>query len=754
MNRKQLIDSEASGALMRHEAAYSAQPSDAEEPAPNVFAGVWRHRWAVLAITIFCVIGAVIYLRVIPPSYSVTSQIYIEAPANLPQLTGVSGPVDTSGDGYLWTQVAVMQSPAVCGAAAKLLMPNANEEELHQLTNDLRNNLSPDVGRRDNVISLAYTDKSPDDAATDVNAITKAYIDYSTKTHGDSSREMMNALDAEKTDYEVQLHKERDAEADFQKAHPELRYMTGPNGSNIIGTQLAKLYDNLTTDEMALANSTAELDAANSVKDDLPKLAQQASSQNYAGSAATNAEMNNDAKILSDAEARLATYKGELGQDNPLYRRDAALVVEIRAKLQELEQRYGQEYITFLEGQKLHGQEQVKAMKAEIDASEKDSDATAANSDAADYSKLENEVAATEKLVEELDQTVKGLNVAAIISQIPRITILAPGRGEDSVRTPPPGVVLALTLAAGLACGAGFALIREKLDHRVRSAEEIAGLLGLPVIGIVPHMKRGLTPLARAQAVHWDPMSEVSEAYRAVRTAVHFGVPAGQARTIVVTSPTPGDGKSTLASNLAISMAQAGKHTLLLDADFRRPVQHKMFELKDESGLTAVLAGHEPLSKAVRRTVVEGLDLLPAGPLPLNPSELLNGESFASILEELSQKYDHIVIDCPPVIAVTDARILGAVCDLSLLVLRAGKTTRQGAELARSGLLSVGSRLLGVIVNDVPRGEEQYGYYGSYVYQSGNGNRARIGDENGSSTNGHSSARRRRLPSPSGIDSM
>jgi capsular exopolysaccharide synthesis family protein len=754
MNRKQLIDSEASGALMRHEAAYSAPKLEAEEAAPNIFAGIWRHRWAVLAITILFVIGAVFYLRVIPPSYSVTSQIYIEAPASLPTLTGVPGAVDTSGNEYLWTQVAVMQSPAVCSAAAKLLMPNANDEELHQLTNDLRNNLSPDVGRRDNVISLVYTDKNPDDAATNVNAITNAYIDYATKTHGDSSQKMMDALNTEKTAYENQLHKERDAEADFKKAHPELQYTTGANGSNIFGTQLAKLYDNLTTDEMALANATAELDAAKFVKDDLPKLVQQATSQNYPGSAATNAEMNNDAKIESDAEGRLAGDKGNLGVDNPFYRRDAALVVEMQAKLQVLEQRYGQEYIGYLEGLKLHAEAQVKAMKAEIENAEQDSAATAANADAADYSKLENEVAATEKLVDQMDQTINGLSVAAHISQIPNVTILAPGRGEDAVRTPQPSVLLVLTLAAGLASGAGFALIREKLDHRVRSAEEIAGLLGLPVIGVVPHMKRGLTPLARAQAVHWDPMSEVSEAYRAVRTAVHFGVPAGQARTIVVTSPTPGDGKSTLASNLAISMAQAGKHTLLLDADFRRPVQHKMFELKDESGLTAVLAGHEPLSKAVRRTVVEGLDLLPAGPLPLNPSELLNGESFASILEELSQKYDHIVIDCPPVIAVTDARILGALCDLSLLVLRAGKTTRQGAELARSGLLSVGSRLLGVIVNDVPRGEEQYGYYGSYAYQSGNGNRPRIGDENGSSANGHSSARRRRLPSPSGIDSM
>jgi capsular exopolysaccharide synthesis family protein len=248
----------------------------------------------------------------------------------------------------------------------------------------------------------------------------------------------------------------------------------------------------------------------------------------------------------------------------------------------------------------------------------------------------------------------------------------------------------------------------------------------------------------------------VAEAYRAVRTALHFGVPNGHAKTIVVTSPAPGDGKSTLASNLAITMAQAGKHTLLLDADFRRPVQHRLFEVPDDSGLTSVLAGQEPLNKAIHRTLVEGLDLLPAGPMPLNPSELLNGEAFGEILDELSQKYDHIVLDCPPVMAVTDARILGAVCDVTILVLRAGKTTRKAAELSRAGLLSVKARLIGCVVNDVPKGEQHYGYYGDYTYTPME-TRRRLTDENAAASdesNGRSnSTRARRLPSPSNAES-
>jgi capsular exopolysaccharide synthesis family protein len=220
-------------------------------------------------------------------------------------------------------------------------------------------------------------------------------------------------------------------------------------------------------------------------------------------------------------------------------------------------------------------------------------------------------------------------------------------------------------------------------------------------------------------AVHLDPRSEVAESYRTIRTAVYFtGHGAGnRAKTLLVTSPEPGDGKTTSASNLAIAIAQTGRNILLLDADFRKPTQHKNLDVKDSVGLSSVLAGIETLDRAIQRTGVEGLDILPCGPIPENPSEILNSQEFGELIDRLALKYDHILFDSPPCNLVTDARILGAVCDASILVLRAEKSTRKAAEHARNALLSVGSNLLGVIVNDVPRGKgyEVYGgqYYGT-----------------------------------------
>jgi capsular exopolysaccharide synthesis family protein len=220
--------------------------------------------------------------------------------------------------------------------------------------------------------------------------------------------------------------------------------------------------------------------------------------------------------------------------------------------------------------------------------------------------------------------------------------------------------------------------------------------------------------MAQGRRVDNEPAGDLAETYRTIRTAVFFGTPERESRTILVTSPGPGEGRSTFASNLAIAMAQTGKRVLLLDADFRRPVQHRVFEARPGFGLSTVLAGREPVEKVIQATPVPGLDLLPVGPIPSNPAEMLNSPTFTEVLEDLSVRYEHVVIDSPAVMAVADARILAAQCSVTVLVLRAGLSTRRAAAAARQALHSVGAHLLGVVINDVPRSRDPYGDYGGY----------------------------------------
>jgi len=315
--------------------------------------------------------------------------------------------------------------------------------------------------------------------------------------------------------------------------------------------------------------------------------------------------------------------------------------------------------------------------------------------------------------------------------------------------SPKSGQTLGLAAIIGVVLGGMLALIRDKMDNRLRTIEEVQSIVGLPILGVIPRMPGRRTAVARAMAVHLDPRSEVSEAYRTVRTAVYFGAGSGsRAKTLLVTSPEPGDGKTTSASNLAIAIAQTGRNILLLDADFRKPTQHKNLDVKDSVGLSSVLAGIETLERAIQRTGVEGLDILPCGPIPENPSEILNSQEFGELIDRLALKYDHILFDSPPSNLVTDARILGAVCDASILVLRAEKSTRKAAEHARNAMLSVGANLLGVIVNDVPRGKGYEVYGGSYYGMPESRNRSASADYAGAGDTQENPDPLARLPKP------
>jgi capsular exopolysaccharide synthesis family protein len=289
-----------------------------------------------------------------------------------------------------------------------------------------------------------------------------------------------------------------------------------------------------------------------------------------------------------------------------------------------------------------------------------------------------------------------------------------------------PGLItiMGIGLALGLMAGIGLAFVRDWRDQRVRSADEITAILGVPVLGTVPRIsKRGV--VARAQTLRLASSSRESEAYRAIRTSLLFGTPWERAMTVLVTSPSPHEGKTILVSNLGIAMAQTGQKTLILDADLRKPMQHRIFGLNGGGqGLTDVLAQTIPLDEAIRPTEVQGLDVLASGHNAPNPSDLLNSQAFANLLEGLKRKYDCILVDSPPVGLVTDAQILAARCSVTLLVLRARRSERMTTQRARDALLTVGARVAGAIVNDVSKKDSSkyshysgyashYGYYGS-----------------------------------------
>jgi len=207
-----------------------------------------------------------------------------------------------------------------------------------------------------------------------------------------------------------------------------------------------------------------------------------------------------------------------------------------------------------------------------------------------------------------------------------------------------------------------------------------------------------------------DPRSPVSEAYRTLRTNLSFSSLDEPIRTLVVTSPAPDEGKSTTVANLAVTMAQGGRSTIVVDCDLRRPALHKLFDCQVEPGLTNLLL-EEDGQPALQQTQVEGLQLLSSGPLPPNPADLLGSQKIDKVIASLSGMADVVLFDAPPVMAVTDAAVLGAKVDGVLLVISAGKTRREHAERAKEVLERANVRIVGAALTNAPKDSSIGGYY-------------------------------------------
>ena len=289
---------------------------------------------------------------------------------------------------------------------------------------------------------------------------------------------------------------------------------------------------------------------------------------------------------------------------------------------------------------------------------------------------------------------------------------------------------IVLGFIMGLIISLGVAFIIEYFDTSIKDIEDVEETLKLPILASIPTIKADrkkgeIEDIRNRLITHYRPRSPISESYRSLRTSLRFASIDGGIKTVVLTSPAPKEGKTLTASNLAITEAQAGRKTLLLDTDLRRPMVHHLFNLKKEDGISKVLTDELKLNDAIKKTGVENLYAITSGPVPPNPSELLGSKKMKKVLEELKEKFDMIILDSPPIIAVTDPVVIGQEVDGMVMVIRSGRTTRDIAEKAKNNAEYVHIKLLGVVLNDIDvrnvYGSSRYYYYKYYHYYSEDG---------------------------------
>jgi capsular exopolysaccharide synthesis family protein len=277
-----------------------------------------------------------------------------------------------------------------------------------------------------------------------------------------------------------------------------------------------------------------------------------------------------------------------------------------------------------------------------------------------------------------------------------------------------PRKMLNLLLAAALSllCSIGLAFFLEYMDDSIRSHEDIERYVKLPLLGVIPAMKADGTTLEEKDRLsHLKPRSAISEAFRDVRTSLVYSAPNQESRAYVVTSAGPQEGKTTASTNLAIALANSGKKVLLVDSDLRKPRIHKTFGVDGGRGLTNCLVGQNSLQECVVQTEIENLSIMPSGPIPPNPAELLGSRKMKELISELKKAYDTVIFDSPPVVVVTDAAVLAAECDGAIQVIWAGHTSRKLVELGKEKVEAIGARITGVILNNVRSSHSGYYYY-------------------------------------------
>ena len=681
----------------------------------------WRGRWIVLVCTVAALAVGLVYINAATPIYTSTAKLYLHCE------TIQISPYEAGGvprtDKYLHTQAEILRSRGILTAALGTDEdpPLRTFEDAEIPLAFLRKTMVITVGRKDETIRVSFDSPYPVEAAQIVNRVVEAYMISRSESERKDANKVLRIFESQLSQCQEELKVKTTELREFrakkmpvslgmddgvsvtqghleckrayrqaqQAASEAKQYRDGvralaesPKALRQYAQARSKVsqFGNSTPGQLALEATLAELDRK---RGDLLR----GLTEDHSSVVAIDAEKERVAVELADLNAQFvsATIMAAERQYEEAKVNEEGLARQYEAESQKVRQ-------LSAELQQLH------LLRAEVD-----------RLDAA-VTTFDREVSEIRKIV---DEDTGRMRMAKLEPALPARNPSAPQKGK----------VMALALMLGLAAGGGIAVIRDWVDQTFRSIEEISVALELPVLGFVPAMSRRQPVSSRGQKVLRQPASPEAEAYRTVRTALFFGTPAKEMQTLLITSPAAGDGKSTLVGNLGIAMAQVGQNTLVLDADLRKPMQHIIFSVDHhERCLSNVFAGRMELREAIQPTQAKGLSLLTCGYDVSNPAELLSSQRFAKLLENLARHYDCVLVDAPPVTVVTDAQILGALCDYTVLVMRADKSSRRIARRAVEALDGVGANLFGVVINGVRSGGDTYGYYGRYGNSySGNG---------------------------------
>jgi capsular exopolysaccharide synthesis family protein len=706
---------------------------------------VKRGKWLIVACIAICLTIAVIYLVTTKRVYQAKARLLVLQQGGRPLNVANTDPARLmeGNDDYIPTHSQIISSQLVVRraidaigldklpslAAAKEAGRNPIEEAIEHL-----NVTRPD--RLAKILCVDYRAGSGDEATRMLEAITNSYRKFLGDTFQKNSSEVIRLIAKARDELSKELGELETKYLEFRQKTPAL--IVNETGRSYAAQRLEQTDRAMNEARDKALKIKLQLELGRTLVREGSELWTIAHALNQLGgdSASLNAFLNSTALQLGTTD-----YIRQLAQEQNL-----------------LFERYGPQNVKVLELQQLitRAQERNRAMRGRLEQSDVNNLLNSIEQSLKSVERLESELG--KRFDRELD-SVKSIetdliaetNLRAnlerqrslfntVVDQLKQAQfagdfnsfsseILEPANALRHPVSPPVSLILALALTTGCMVGTATALLANWMDQRIRSYEELRTVLGLTALGQIPMAStEEISKLGQFGLIsHTKSRSLWAEAYRALRTNLDFLRRNRRVEVILVTSPYAGDGKSSTASNLAISFACTGRKVLLVDADLRKPSQHKIHGLSNDVGLTQHLQESLPIERILLRTALESLDLIAVGSEVSNPAELLTSDEFAAFLAEVRRSYDLVIIDSSPLLAVTDPAIIGAMVDGVVLVVRPSALKRQDAVRVREHLNTLGTPILGAVINMVGREHTSYGY--GYGYGYGNAHQA----------NGHSS---------------
>ena len=721
-------------------ALYNALPAQ-ESTLREYMRVLIKRKWLVISVIVGIFLAVAVASLRQTPIYEAVGRIAINK--NDPNLISFkdSGPVmDYYDPADLDTEVRILQSDLMALQVIRLLNldkrpefgghPDQKQGNLvaDQLQSDssrtsallakfhssLRVALIPNT----RIIEIHFTSTDPQLAASAVNTLASTYVEQNFKTKFESTMQASDWLQKQLIDLQMKVETSQEKLVRYQKEHEILGI---DDKQNIITEKLDELNKEMTAAESDRMQKEAVYRQTLSSDPDAIAAAiisDTGSSGSLAGSGLLDK--------LREQQAGLRIQVAELStQFGPSYPK----IAQLNSQLKEIDRQLQTETnkaVDHLKEQYLASLQRETMLRASFDKQKQE--ANKLNESAIEYSILKRDLDSNRTLYEGLLEKLKEAGVTAGLKSN-NFRIIDAARVPTAPSEPNIPRNLSFALVLGVISGLGLAFLLENMDNTVRTPEQAQAISALPSLGMIPlgsksgsHGPNGKRLVLTASKEFVEtvtqvrPQSQMAESYRALRTSLLLSNLGAPPKVIMVTSARPQEGKTTTSINTAIVLAQKGVRVLLIDADLRRPSVHKTLGMGPRSGLSNVLTGSATVQQTITTSpILPNLYIMPAGTPPPNPAELLASANMRDLILQLREQYDHIVIDTPPTLSVTDAVVLSPRADATILVIRSGQTTKQALRRSRDILTQVNAHVAGVLLNAVDLTSPDYYYY--YEYQ-------------------------------------